>query len=255
MISWFQSLLISCLITLSPHLLWADTSELALGLEVETNVSVKQENIHSDYGLLEAKNHTSQLQQSFLFQTGLGLSFTSTIWLNLGFKVQDQLFKPKEQNIQCLDPEREQRLQQGSPLQSTDQCFQLQSPITTYQSLLELAYSYKPYDDLSPFLDLRLGLAYQASTQQTMQLNQSVADGNRETWQKTDLGFPLQLEKHLYLFPKLLLGFEKRVQSRWGLRGAFWAQTSYLVNQPYQGLNLLYGIAVSVIYYQYIRLL
>ncbi len=251
---------------------FADRSELSLGMQFGLGEQLSNHALDTDVGAFVSRENQSWEQNEQFLQVGLGLSFRSTVLMKLGFVQSQAILQPNEAPVACLDAGY---IQNTAGNRSTEDqsslnqvpCIRSKAEVLSKTYHTALAYQYKPYDDLSPYLIFELGVSYLPSGEfwsnlERSEAKSSVSQSNNEqinmatstTWTPLDLSSQRQQKAALSLHNRLSLGFEKRILSRWGVRLATWFAYG-LSNVAQQEPILKYGLSFDVVYYRYIRLL
>lgn len=235
------------------NLAYADRSELGLGLRFNFVEQLTTQTFDTNLGdfVSQEKHDWSKSEQ--LIQVGLGLSFSSSIWLQIGLSQNQTLLEPSEHKEICIDPEVVTAAQSG-PQSSQARCTRLSSTVSNRAFHSAIAYNYKPFDDLSPFFELSLAVNYEPNSEFTTVAERLKQSGSQSMWAPLNLGITVQRQTIVTWYNRLRLGFEKRIMSRWGVRLSTWFSYG-LSNLDQSRLSLSYGFSLDMLYYRYIRLL
>lgn len=246
LLSW---LIIQICFPLFTHQAFADRSELGLGLQVNAGQMLSKQGFDSNLGSFTSAEQPAWSHSSQLLQIGLGLNFSSSLWLKFGLTQTQALMKHSEDSYMCTN---KPQANSGS-LKQAD-CAQLMSEFSNkaFQSII--AYNYKPFDDLSPFFELSVGIGYLPKSEFWTYIERSSLDQDQNDWTRTNLGLKAKREAIISWDSRLSFGFEKRIVSHWGVRISTWFLNG-LSNSNAENNLLSYGLSLDILYYRYIRLM
>lgn len=228
---------------------WADTSEFALGSRYGLGNRVNQSVLETNKGNLVTESNQIKAQQDFNLLLGLGLSFTSSVWLSMGFSHAKALMQARSAQSLCLPVDSISNT--AVPMT----CVREQGWVNLNHFRSSLEYTYKPYDHWSPVFGFNAGMSYRPAQKLKLEVqSQSMGLDQNDDW--TSLGLiSLYESPAVYSFYQtLFLGLEKRVLSRYGLRLSTWFNIE-IKSASSADLQLSYGLSLEVLYYRYVRLL
>jgi hypothetical protein len=249
-----KSLFILSLLLTSIPCSFADTSELGIGLEVNVGELVTNRSFDTDQEAYIVKPNTHWENQEYQLRVGLGLSFYSTVWLRFGFNQSKVRLQSSEHPILCEDQTRSDRLSMGEAPQSSDQCIRMSGKISLLSYLPEVAYTYKPYDDLSPVLEVSLGMAHMPQMKLWSLIESIKVKDDEASWVPLPISSQVLIQDRTLLYNRFALGFEKRVFSRWGIRVLTWIKGTTSIADNRQSPEVSYGFSFGIVNYQYVRL-
>ena len=253
------SVLFALLITISTIILgidlaFADRSELGFGLQFNLTEQLSKQTFDTNLGYFISQEQQAWSQSEQLLQVGLGLSFSSSIWLKLGLSQSQNLVIPTEESEICVESQFDHSPPDKNTGLSQGRCVRLKGEFPNRAFHSAIAYNYKPFDDLSPFIELSLAINYLPRGDFWTYIERSSHDLTQSQWTDLNLGVKIQRQELITSSNRFAIGFEKRLMSRWGIRLSSYFSYNFSNIDPNK-VSLSYGLGLDLIHYQYIRLL
>ena len=253
------SVLFALLITINTmiwriNIAFADRSELGLGLQFNVTEQLSKQTFDTNLGYFISQEQQAWSQSEQLLQVGLGLSFSSSIWLKLGLSQSQNFVIPIEESEICVESQFNYSSLDKNTGFTQGKCVRLNGEFPSRAFHSAIAYNYKPFDDLSPFIELSLAIKYLPRGDFWTYIERSSHDLTQSQWTDLNLGVKIQRQELITGCNRVAIGFEKRLLSRWGVRLSSYFSYGFS-NVDQNNLSLTYGFGLDLVHYQYIRLL